>query len=129
MRAPEGPAIVGLGMNGALPAGSPFISSFVPVQKNVQVVLLRVSNRIAFRRVPRRRAVGKNTTVFVKRANRDRKLFVSRARARRLNRTNGMGRPTSLIPEAPALQAWGVVTCVTIRDPFALIIDSFRVIC
>jgi hypothetical protein len=66
---------------GALPAGSPFISSFVPVPKNVQVVLLHVSNLIAFRRVPRRRAVGKNTTVFVNRANRYRKLFLSLARS------------------------------------------------
>jgi hypothetical protein len=81
MIAPEGAALFGLGMKGALPAGSPFISSFVPGPKNVQVVLLYVSNLIAFRRVPRRRAVGKNTTVFVNRANRDRKLFLSLARS------------------------------------------------
>jgi hypothetical protein len=54
--------------------------------------------------------VGKNTTVFVNRANRYRKLFLSLARARRLNRTNGMGRHTSVIPEAPAVEGMGIVT-------------------
>ncbi len=71
--------------------------------------LLHVSNLIAFRRVPRRRAVGKNTTVFVSRANQYMSCF-EHVSLMWLNRTVGVGRHTGVIPEAPGLEPWGVVT-------------------
>src|SRR5215471_5666264 len=87
---------------------------FSPHEKKRYVVLVHVVNQIAFRRVPPPCAVGKNTTMFQSRANQDMSCC-EHGSLMWLNRRTGVGRHTSVIPEAPVLETWGVVTRLT--DP------------
>src|SRR5215472_8493467 len=66
--AAEGPLHSCTGMNAVLPVGKTRLSTFGLMKKNECIVLLYVCNRIVFRRVPWRRARGKNATALRKRA-------------------------------------------------------------
>ena len=59
-----------MGMKAAPDASGKHFPFFAPCARREKEFFLHVANRIEFGRLPRLWAVGKNTTVFVSRANR-----------------------------------------------------------